>query len=462
MENENNDESSSDEYDETSSVESLDSYSTKTEKPKAPIVDFVKEHSIAILIAFLGTVITFLKTSTHEIRWSPQKRNQNVTLFTTAYHRTRGLNFCMLDDITKEEEEKGLVSFDFTVPKEYINVMLKYYEEDEKAHVNMQLYGDESYECLKALSGLGKNIKGLAKAYIQPDVSTFYQLKKPVGYKAGGEIKVTTQSFTNFGAKFYNLSPKAVNLWWDGGGGGSKARKVGTIQPFECLGTATFPGNSFSFTATFDRNVPYDRYVVTADDAVIAYDPISKDKVRLTPQEQYMYDTQKLNFVYERDYTIKTGRTWLSTFPRPPPLHYMHPADYFGQTISITTDQTHFVSIPHDMKRITMEDFENKVMHTDHRKEELELTLKVISCAPRVFEIENFLSDAEIEHMFQLSTNLTFQNSTTSNRVEDPSVRSSTNAWLYRETSPIVDSIYRRAADVLKIPEHLLRHFQDD
>jgi len=39
----------------------------------------------------------------------------------------------------------------------------------------------------------------------------------------------------------------------------------------------------------------------------------------------------------------------------------------------------------------------------------------------------------------------------------DRETRTSTNSWVYRHHSPIVDAIYRRSADVLKIDEALLR-----
>merc|ERR1719230_2367010 len=35
--------------------------------------------------------------------------------------------------------------------------------------------------------------------------------------------------------------------------------------------------------------------------------------------------------------------------------------------------------------------------------------------------------------------------------------RTSKNAWIYRETDHVVDSIYRRAADLMRIDESLLR-----
>ena len=92
----------------------------------------------------------------------------------------------------------------------------------------------------------------------------------------------------------------------------------------------------------------------------------------------------------------------------------------------------------------------------------LNLTLTAVSCAPRAFEIQNFLSDIEIDHVLKLATGLTLSQSTVaggeSGGKKDDATRTSTNSWVYRHHSPIVDSIYRRAADVLRIDEALLRN----
>lgn len=95
----------------------------------------------------------------------------------------------------------------------------------------------------------------------------------------------------------------------------------------------------------------------------------------------------------------------------------------------------------------------------------LNLTVTVLSCAPRAFEIKNFLSDVEVEHVLKLATGLTLSTSTVSGGEDgraDSRTRTSKNTWVYRQHSPIVDAIYRRAADLLRIDEALLRRRKDD
>ena len=90
----------------------------------------------------------------------------------------------------------------------------------------------------------------------------------------------------------------------------------------------------------------------------------------------------------------------------------------------------------------------------------MNLTLQVLSCSPRVFEIPNFLSDVEADHILQFATGM--KNSVTNNGTRIFG-RTSKNTWVARGSSPIIDAIYRRAADLLRIDEALMRNrFKDD
>lgn len=99
----------------------------------------------------------------------------------------------------------------------------------------------------------------------------------------------------------------------------------------------------------------------------------------------------------------------------------------------------------------------------------MNMTLKALSVAPRVFEIKNFLSQKEVDHILHIAGGIDLSESTTgdvgsnskggtSERVERKTrVRTSKNSWVAREKSPIIDAIYRRAADLTRIDESLLR-----
>ena len=231
---------------------------------------------------------------------------------------------------------------------------------------------------------------------------------------------------------------------------------------------------------------------MTADESHVYYDPSDLDN--LTPEQQSRYKMWKLNQAYAIDYLIKTKRTWLADFPRPVPFHYMHTAEYFGKTKSVKTFERHFTTRPpkSELEKLSYHDHERRVHRETrygkdlsislpkYRQEgvrELELKMETIACAPKVFKVDDFLSAVEVEHIKDLVTdgsrNITLSRSTvhpggvsnygndaekSENEQVDAATRSSTNAWIEREASPIVDSIYRRAADLLGIDESLLRH----
>jgi len=71
-----------------------------------------------------------------------------------------------------------------------------------------------------------------------------------------------------------------------------------------------------------------------AHEQVRWYDPISKDPAlysKLSNENKELYDLHKANKDFSKLYLERTGRHWLSFFPRKPPGHFMHKADYVGQ-----------------------------------------------------------------------------------------------------------------------------------
>ena len=82
-------------------------------------------------------------------------------------------------------------------------------------------------------------------------------------------------------------------------------------------------------------------------------------------------------------------------------------------------------------------------------------------------EIPNFLSVAEVEHILALAHQLDMKRSTTGDgdnakETDQLKTRTSKNTWVSREASPIIDAIYRRAADLQRIDEALLRYRDAD
>lgn len=308
--------------------------------------------------------------------------------------------------------------------------------------------------------------------YVTPDVSTFYQ-EEP------GSRTPVTPKFNGISGKFVNMSPVRVEWYWDPGSG-QKGILMAICPPFESVGTATFPTHKFYFTDS--DGVILKRFVVVPGRSIYYYDPFEvvgdeqatrRNLELLTLDEYEKYETHKRTMLFNEKYREITGRDYLPVYPRNKPIHYLWPADYYGQQHWAMTKETHFVELPpeHKLKKIT-EKGEKRILSENEPRmlqeyrsgdSTMNMTLTTLSCAPRVFEIRDFLSDVEVDHIMQLANAMNLRKSTTTGGgdgdTDDDSTntRTSFNTWVDRDRSPIVDSIYRRSADLLLLDEALLR-----
>jgi prolyl 4-hydroxylase len=439
------------------------------------------------------------------------------------YKRTNTIKFCPFDDdiaglsetdliekvFSNQERDveidKDLKLFYFNFPKEYIDIMNDYFIADDTMDddysrvlslTSQNPSNNKEYACLldTAQSATHRNtVQAASRGFIVPTVDSFYMDESnrqnhglsvmSLTSSSTSGLKPVSLTYTGFSVKFVNLSTKPMNLYWDGK---NKPRLRSRIEPFESFTTVTLPGSSFFLAPLYDKEYAVQRWVATEDDALLVYDVITGDDEfldSLTNEQRKLYMMQKLNIDYAREYLVKTKRTWLAMFPRSSIFHHMYSADYFGQEHVITSKQTHITSLPNGKvglesvwRRLDYTDYDSMVEISktngpeaalnlrSHREEgEVELKLKVASITPRVFEIDNFLSDIEVDHLIQMAYmyNATEDTTTTqqtdSKTVQNPR-KTTTNAWVHREYSPIVDTIYHRVADMLQIDESLLRH----
>jgi prolyl 4-hydroxylase len=294
---------------------------------------------------------------------------------------------------------------------------------------------NEQFECLKAQSAHQTMATASTWVYQTPTVKEI--LNDP-------DALPVYLSFTGFAAKFFNLSPNPILLHWDGQGGTDDAsRLVAEIAPMESIGTATTPGQGFYVSPVYDGSHALQRWTVTADEATLVYE--NTDRIaKWDDQLKLKYDLQQLNLLYARDYLVVAKKTWLAHFPRPPPVHHIWDVRKMGQVHSISSEASHHVSA------------------TERASGPLTLTLNTTSVAPRVLEIDNFLSTYECQYLMKLAMAQGLTQSTvvagSKKATADKNTRSSTNVWIERETDAIVDTIYRRAANVFNIDDSLLRH----
>lgn len=314
--------------------------------------------------------------------------------------------------------------------------------------------------------------------YVRPDISTFYR-EEP------GSRTPMTPKHVGFAGKWVNMSPERLLLFWDPGNG-QAGSLIGAAGPFQSAGTATFPNHKFYFAKPNDpHNNIVARFVAKPGHCVMYYDPfdVPGDKEAtqrslqsLTLEQYERYEAQKRTRLFNEKYREVTGRDYLAIYPRAKPRYFHWPAEYFGQEHWVTSKETHFATLPPEdkLEKITtwgkdriIGDDEPRLLQ-EHRVEEpvLNLTLKVLSCAPRVFQIDNFLSDIEVDHILELAGGMRLSESTTGQgggvAADNRKTRTSINTWVNRETTPIIDSIYRRAADLMRFDEALVRRRDKD
>ena len=305
--------------------------------------------------------------------------------------------------------------------------------------------------------------------YKSPDISTFYN-------STPGTIREQVPHHKGLMAKFINLSNQAIRIFWVPTESNSPNVYIADVEPFGSAGTASHPGHTFVYTPQKDPGTVLLQVTVVAPTSIYPFDPygsVDKASAELTASELDLYRLQWENLRFSELYRNATNREWLALYQRKePPKYFMWPANSFGETFSVETQETHFVSLPVEhadrqsemMRRLRREDL---APYRDPTSSSLNLTLKVLSVEPRVFEIQDFLSEAEITHILEIAANMRLSQSTTKagadgERRTDDSTRSSMNSWISRERSPILDSIYRRAADLLRIDEALFRYRKQD
>lgn len=313
----------------------------------------------------------------------------------------------------------------------------------------------------------GESTPTVFEAYVSADVSSFYQ-------QPDGSLEEISPEFKGMAAKFVNLSREHLCLYWNDGRNG---QMIGSIPPFEAIGTATHPSHEF-FLAPKGNS---DNKVITIHmkhgQNLYVYNSFELGRSRvedLSSSEKALYDLQMTNLAFAQEYKKFTGRDWLSLYgSTKKPIHKMWPADYLGQINWVLTRETHFIAEPPEdaLQHLTSEEMDrNRMKYRDFRGLEqyrskdkwLNMTMKVLSCEPRVFEIDGFLSQAEVDHFVHMATGIKLSLSTVSgsdggDRNVDTKSRTSQNTWVSRSRSPIIDAIYHRAADLMQIDEEMLR-----
>jgi len=318
------------------------------------------------------------------------------------------------------------------------------------------------------------------KAYVRADIATFYR-EEP------GTRVEHKPDYTGQASKFVNMSPERTDLYWSGPQGPVLNDSIG---PWAAGGTASFPGHVFIFTKPRKPNEVLCRMKVVPGISVYYCNPFVDERsiqvdprqlgVRvsgggrsldsLSPKDRVSYEAHRFNIEFAALYKNFTGGSeWLTMYPRNPPRHKIWRADYYGQEHHIRTRETQFLAIPpaeslHELTRSEMRrnGTSESLPFAEYRAPgEMNITIKALSCAPRAFEVRNFLSDAEVDHFLGIVKQKALERSTTNGHLSE--TRTSTTTWIPRHTDVVLATILRRVADTLRLDEALLRNrFPDE
>ena len=335
------------------------------EEDEAPILSWsMIGKSFLVAVIASTTSVFYLRDPSSELK--PSFRSQSHTHVEEhlkfgsysefmQYSRVDNVDFCwnktnVYDSKSRclESKDQSLQLMDFTMKTALLETLYNSYDFElrnaDTFDINIKSIGTDD-EFLEAETGAyfqqrPKYQRSRALVHVDAPVSSYYHLKN----KADGEdfSNAVDPSFTGFAGKFINLSQKPVLLFWDG-----RERPVllDTIQPFEAVGTATFPGHQFYVTPEYDKSYVLQRFFITSDTKIMVYDA-KPDQSSLSDKEIVKYHAQLLNLDYARDYLVTTKRHWLAMFPRSLPKHFMWNADYFFQEHVVETRETHFIRLP--------------------------------------------------------------------------------------------------------------------
>ena len=242
--------------------------------------------------------------------------------------------------------------------------------------------------------------------------------------------------------RFRNLSGRPVGLWWKSDQGNCVLHSR-SISPGAESATNSYVTHRFvvaESNAPDGCKAPLLEITIASGRHMYTYEDGTGSAALL---EQWREEE-----AFSEEYRERTGRAWLAHYPRTPPVLPMREAREIGEELSVETSQP------------PLDDVDDAGEGTAEACASANITLRALSLSPRVFEVVDFLSSAEADHLISLATNV--QRSTTGTAGEPSDVgkysRTSKNTWLRRDRSQFVDRLFRRAADVLGIDEAALDH----
>mmetsp|Transcript_11491 Transcript_11491/g.17493 ORF Transcript_11491/g.17493 Transcript_11491/m.17493 type:complete len:501 (-) Transcript_11491:167-1669(-) len=242
--------------------------------------------------------------------------------------------------------------------------------------------------------------------------------------------------------KFRSLSSRTIEIWYDNGT--PEGSPQGELRSGQETTTNAYEGHVFFFTVKGKKELELARHTIVADQVLyLVYD----DDQHMASKDILDKTAKELKFMEE--YLERTGIHWRHNFdmngPRPPPVLHMWNAKEIGQTHEVRSANGYW----------SCNGPNSKCQSSDS----ISLELEVVSVAPKVFIIPDFLSDFEADTLIGIA-NKSVKHSTVGSAdgggIRSSETRTSRNTWIPRRTSALVDTLFRRAADAINVDEKLL------
>lgn len=246
--------------------------------------------------------------------------------------------------------------------------------------------------------------------------------------------------------KLKSASSSTLRIW-DASSTRESSVLITTMKPFASAIIQGCGGEQMYFTADSDPDKIVGKFIFPANGGlkVLQY-PLFLNNHQHNGNRETDFETA---------YRARTGDTWWHYIdgdgPRPEVKFAMWPADFIGQVHTIESSEGIW---------------SRKNDRNCQSTECVSLSLEVVSKSPKVFVIKDFLSSLEADILMESARAEVMEDSKVCEGEVygagvASTVRTSSHTWLNRDTNCITESIYKRAAHLLKIDDKVLNEFSN-
>jgi prolyl 4-hydroxylase len=231
--------------------------------------------------------------------------------------------------------------------------------------------------------------------------------------------------------RVFNLYDTPLHYAWDGGKPGGVY--LGQVQPGKAMTTTSYKGHSFIFSDTQGGEIK-DRVTVSPSQRlwVLGLDHKRVTKQALAGEKVYLALKE-----YADKYKAETGRFYIGSWPPVKMSRQVLPGEFLGQKYNLSSATGGHWKCDSDSKCDI--------------NEPLTLTVMVLSVAPRVLLIENFISEEEMA-LIRRKSNMKQATVGDGSNSQVSDTRKSDVGWI-QWIEPWMKRISQRTADIFNFKE---------